>query len=230
MWTRFTQLQTCLHKSVLRADRIVGNSVAVVQSPSWCPPSLCPHRERPTDIKTAPSSSAGESMSASLAGFLPRGVAGWHSGERGASSSKEPQIPDQRSGGSDSEQRGWVRCHVLNWHSTVSMSRMVSVCTITCTIMVRMSYLLLVCSAVGMWLCLNLCGPFMEKLFYHLHWDTETDWFFFFKCFLMARNSSHLINKVLSSASHCWRPLLTSVSGVGSDYSLWLSSFLIHFG
>lgn len=43
---------------------------------------------------------------------------------------------------------GWVRRHVLNWHSVASVSWMLSVSTKTRTVMVRMSRLLLVYSGM----------------------------------------------------------------------------------
>lgn len=101
MLTHFTQLQAANPSPslfFLRHDRIVISSVTVLQSLMMShgllfshhtiitPSSLFLHKERPTEIKTAPFGPSG-AMSASLAGFLP--VEWWVDIRvRGASSSR----------------------------------------------------------------------------------------------------------------------------------------------
>ena len=120
-------------------DRIVGTEKrgagAPVSPSSSSHPVFVFTKEIPTKMKTDPSSSVGPCLHPWPASCPRSG--GLTLVERSQLQQRATD-PGPEEGGSDSEQRGWVRRHVLNWHSTVSMSWMVSVSTI----MVKLSYLL----------------------------------------------------------------------------------------
>lgn len=109
-------------------------------------PSLHPILTENTHVNTNAFFLTSGVMSASLARLPALGAAGGH-WEKGANSSREPHIlEDGEEGGSDSEERGWVRRHVLNWHSW-----MVSVTRIAPTVMVKLGYLLSAGSGTITW-------------------------------------------------------------------------------
>lgn len=126
-------------KPLLGHDGIVGTEKqgagAPVSPSSSSHPVFVFTKEIPTKMKTDPSSSVGPCLHPWPASCPRSG--GLTLGERSQLQQRATD-PGPEEGGSDSEPRGWVRRHVLNWHSTVSMSWMVSVSTI----MVKLSYLL----------------------------------------------------------------------------------------